>query len=399
MKNRTPHASDRRTTVLLAAILASLAPAARLCAEDIRVKPYDDVARIARTAKPGDTLLLYPGAFNSIVLENIRGEPGRPITLRNVPSVDAPVDIDARNAAVGLRLIDCAHLRLENIAIREANEAGLVIEGVRGKSFDISLDRVRVTRAAESAENCGIVVRNASQIRSTRAVIAGFGAAAVRVARSESVAFETTQIVARPSLPSRIGFEVSDGSSKVEIAKSWIRGTLGAAFALGTAPGAPVADCTVWMARADACHGLIDLGSALAFSVRQCTAKDTKGSLWRVVPPAGQPSPRGAIESCVFTWIPGELQRLSTVAEGADTQDIALDGVLVWSRELAAGSIDLGAPAGVARSPLIRDLDPKLDDAGYATEPTAEKLGLQRTRPKDAPPPLEPSAPPNSIAK
>ena len=387
---------------LLACALAcgvALGVAPRAGADEIRVKPYDDLTKLARTAKPGDTVHLYPGAFPASVIQGVRGEPGRPITFRNVPSVRFPAEFNARNAPYGLRLVDCAHVRLENIAISDANGTGLLIEGESAPTVDISLDQIRVSRGTESADYCGIVVRNASQVRATRLSVGGWGAAAIRITRTDDATFETLQFVAQPGLANRHCVEVLDGSSRVSISRAWMRNSLGSAFAVGTAPGARVAGCEISSIRADGCHGLLDIGSVGGLRVRECTSKDTKGHLWAVSARAGEAPAEGSIESCVFTWTPGEVTALTPVADGASASGIALDGVLVWSRELAAGATNLGEIAGTARTPVVRDLDPLLDEAGYATEPRAAKLGLQRTRPKGAAAPAEPAPPPPGIAK
>lgn len=400
----------RAVATLLARVLPCAVLAAvqlQAAAAEIRVKPYEDLTKLARTARPGDTVHLYPGAFPASVIQGVRGEPGRPITFRNVPSVKQPAEFNARNASYGLRLVDCAHVRLENIQIRDANEAGLLIEGEAAPTVDISLDQIRVSRASDSAAYCGIVVRNASQVRATRLSVGGFGSAAIRVWRTDDATFETMQIVAQPALTSRHAFEVGDGSSRIAIGRAWIRGSLGSAFAIGTAPGAPVNGCDISSIRADGCHGFLDIGSVRGLRVHECTSKETKECLWRIAPRTGEANrasgpdaaPEATIESCVFTWTPGDLQALSPVGEGASAAGISLDGVVLWSRELAAGEVALGELAGNARGPVIRDIDPLLDESGYATEPRSAKYGLQRTRPKGAAAPLEPAPPPPGIAK
>jgi hypothetical protein len=110
-----------------------------------------------------------------------------------------------------------------------------------------------------------------------------------------------------------------------------------------------------------------------------------------LAPATGFAQPNGRIANSIFTWEVGAIQQLSPVAEGANASGLELDRLLFWSKELSAMKEHLGSLAGTEKGQILWDLDPNLDDAGYAQAQGAAGLGMQRS--KKPPAALTPTTP------
>lgn len=400
----------RVITIALASFAVTVAQAT-----DIRVRPYEDITALSRTAKPGDNVLIYPGTFGPSVVEGVHGEPGRPITFRNAPASPAPAEFDARNAEYGLQFIDCSHIRIENVVVKNASGAGLLIEGVRAPSEDVSIDLVGVARSEASDKGCGVVLRNTLAVRITRLRVSGWSRAALLIESSHDVSLDGGQFAGVATLPQRSGVEIVGPSSDVSVSHCWFRAAQGVGFMIGassagnaksaapsttnpasTASAAtlePAVDrCTISVVRVDDCAGLLAIGSVARLDVSQCTLINARKACWSVLAPAtGFAQPTGRIANSIFTWQVGAIQQLSPVAEGANASGLELDHLLFWSKELSAMKEHLGSLAGTEKGQILWDLDPNLDDAGYAKAEGAAGLGMQRS--KKPPAALTPKTP------
>lgn len=108
--------------------LAAMSAPALLSGQTIEVGPgkaFTTIAEAAGAAQPGDTLLVYPAAYNGgMYIENLKGESGAWITIRGVG--DTAVSIVGGNNAI--QFSDPAYLRLENLRFTQQTGNGLNID-------------------------------------------------------------------------------------------------------------------------------------------------------------------------------------------------------------------------------------------------------------------------------
>jgi len=110
---------------------------------DARSRRYADVA-------PGDTVGIGAGRRGRLIINNFRGEPGRPITFVNRGGVVAIAMLDARDSSNrrkdGIAVRNCAYVRITGTGSRE--RYGITITdylmgiNVASKSTDVEVDHV-----------------------------------------------------------------------------------------------------------------------------------------------------------------------------------------------------------------------------------------------------------------
>ena len=105
-----------------------------------------------RVATPGTTIRLAAGRYEAMSLEGLRGEAGRPITLRGESSASPPT-------IAGIHLSDPEHVVLEDLAIRGTSSNGINVDD--GGTFEtparnITLRRVSVADCKDRGNVDGI---------------------------------------------------------------------------------------------------------------------------------------------------------------------------------------------------------------------------------------------------
>jgi len=94
--------------------------------EVVRVTDSAQLRQAVRHARPGTTVLLAPGEYTGgLYFENVRGEPGRPITIAAQDAQKPPV---IRGGGTGLHISKAAYLELRGLVITGARYNGLNID-------------------------------------------------------------------------------------------------------------------------------------------------------------------------------------------------------------------------------------------------------------------------------
>ncbi|NOY90085.1 MAG: hypothetical protein GXP55_02665, partial [Deltaproteobacteria bacterium] len=92
--------------------------------------PFDSIRSAAAVATPGTRILVAAGSYGSFYLENLQGEPGRPIAI----VADGDVTLDAAGSGTVVRMSDPAYLVFEGFTLANAGEHGMNIDD--GGSYD-----------------------------------------------------------------------------------------------------------------------------------------------------------------------------------------------------------------------------------------------------------------------
>ena len=401
---RLAHAAALRVVAATLA-LASLTRAGS--AATYTVEPGQDWALLGPKLVAGDVIVLQPGVHRAAAFTGVSGSPLLPIVIRSSgPRVLA--EIAAEREAI--KLTDCSHIHIERIVTRNPRRAGILLESTTPLgSRDIAISDFLVIGVRGLAEESGIIAREVADLGIRRSRIENCVGSGIHVENCESVSIRDVQVSAAPDKPMKCGiaFEGHVASALVESVQ-WI-GPIDSALSIGTvavarvgtsaAPDAPNAKnaqpatpptlsplvrfLTVTGSRCSGAKRFLDIGSCADSSVRNCTVRDPHEEVYRIaVPPTGHAAASLSFRENIIAWNPGVLRRLGFVAAGAEPKGVILGQNLWWSRELplALGLLGPeGAPfPGTLEVPQRLDLDPKLDERGFATAEDAALVGAQR---------------------
>ncbi|MFT3685379.1 MAG: right-handed parallel beta-helix repeat-containing protein [Phycisphaerales bacterium] len=93
---------------------------------DVKVDSIAALRDAARTAKPGDRLLLAPGTYSgTLMLDGLKGEKGRPIVIGAVDPKNPPV---IRGGSEGLHLSKPAYVTVQDLVVERATGNGINID-------------------------------------------------------------------------------------------------------------------------------------------------------------------------------------------------------------------------------------------------------------------------------
>ena len=88
-----------------------------------------------------------------------------------------------------------------------------------------------------------------------------------------------------------------------------------------------------------------------------------------------KPTGRNTFGNNLISWQTGDLKRLVEIDDGANSTAFVLEPNMWWSDEPLETRRKLGQFPGKQPAAQIFDVDPKLDKAFKATEPTAQAYG------------------------
>ncbi len=366
---------------LLAACFAIASP---VFAEVIAVKPSDDLARISASAKPGDEIVLAPGVYGATTLTNIRGEAGKPITLRG-PMGPNFAEFDAKDGPYALRLSQCTFVTIENLIMWDARDAALDVETLGPKAEQIMLRNIGFGFRNSTRDSIGIRVSGVRGLTIDKCRVNGVGGCGVHLQHVEQAIVSALDCHPRNRMQQQTGIVVGGPSKDVVITRCVFRYGIKSILSIGVRYDAAeieesiplVERCTVTEVRADASQCFLELGSVLGLSVKNCSTLDAQGEIFTIIlPPPGRPALEGEIDHILATWSPGFLRRFGSIEAKASAEKLRLGSNLFFSAELPEAAKVLGTIPGTPTSPQIMNIDPKIDARGVATEPSARGYGV-----------------------
>ncbi|MSR40774.1 MAG: hypothetical protein EXS10_02600 [Phycisphaerales bacterium] len=373
-----------RSIFSLAFVALSFACTSRAHAEVLAVKPGDNLALIASKAKPGDLIELAAGVYNATTLAEIRGEAGKPITLRG-PKGEFFAEFDAKDGPYALRLNQCTFVTVENLILWDARDAALDVQTLGPKSEQIMLRNIGIGFRNTSRDSIGIRVSGVRGLTIDKCRVNGVGGSGVCLDEVEQAIVSALDCHPRTKMPQQNGIVVGGPSKDVIITRCVFRYGIKTIFSLGVRyevseilDDIPIVErCTVTEIRADACSRFLELGSVIGLSVEHCSVLDVQGELFSLIsPPKGRPGVEGKIDHLLFTWTPGFLRVFATVEGGADATKLSMGSNIYWSAELPQAMKVLGTIPGTHVSPQITNVDPKIDERGVATAAAAIGYGI-----------------------
>ena len=135
-------------------------------AQTTAVRDADGFRQAVRQAKPGATILLAAGEYGGgFYFENVKGEPGKPVTIAAADTEHPPVFIGGASA---MHFTDAAHLELRDIVVTGAAANGLNFDD--GGSFDtpshhIVLRRIKMYDTGAKGNEDGVKLSGVDDFR------------------------------------------------------------------------------------------------------------------------------------------------------------------------------------------------------------------------------------------
>ena len=402
-------------------------------AETYEVKPGDDWAALGPKLVAGDEIVLLEGMHRPAQFSAIAGTREKPIVIRSIAKNKlAEIGPDRE----GLKLTDCAHVRVERLLIKNARRAGVVIDStVEGASHDIDIRDVLVIGVAGLVEQAGILAIDTDRLEIRRSRFENCRGAALHLEQTNELTVELVQIKSDLKDGSAYGVLIVGECNGLAFNDVWIAGAIQTGASIGardasrhvsagpavptfpelrtplnpTAPApAPVpvpstpedpVSSTPPSTRESGAklpplvhnatfENLLVRGADCAFEFGSCdgvtitssTIVNPSEEVFRfTVAPTDHSGAAVRLRNNNVCWMPGGLRRFNSVAEGADSAGLLLGPNIWWSNELPSALPLLGPAAnpflGTLEVPQTINLDPDLDDRNRPLRSEAKLYG------------------------
>ena len=392
----------------LGAALAALAAAVIATASHATVHrvvagtAWDSIAAIVR---PGDEIVLEPGVHRPARLEDLAGEPGRPIVIR---SHDAAALARIDGGRDGLELVRPSHVEVRNFLIRGSSGPGVAIRGDGDRpARGILLRNCLIEGCGERDRRPAMLLEGVEGLTLADSRVQGFDPVAISIDRCRTVRIQRSQLVLPNRGAGRTGVEISGGSEGIEIDRLGVGPSIDTTFAVGTRPAEAVAGgppgplasgVTISNTFAERNRRFAAIGSVRDLDLRRNTILDPLDTtLLLVPPPDGRPAATAVrFRGNLVAWAPNTLQRLTALAPGFPGPPEVEFGANLWfSAELPAALPLLGTWEGKVAEPQVTDVDPRLDERGLPQADAARAFGCEPQEPRRSAPtggsPVSPS--------
>ncbi len=402
-------------------------------AETYEIKPGDDWAALGPKLVAGDEIVLLEGMHRPAQFSAIAGTREKPIVIRSIAKNKlAEIGPDRE----GLKLTDCAHVRVERLLIKNARRAGVVIDStVEGASHDIDIRDVLVIGVAGLVEQAGILALDTDRLEIRRSRFENCRGAALHLEQTNELTVELVQIKSDLKDGSAYGVLIVGECNGLAFNDVWIAGSIQTGASIGARdasrhvsagpavpafpelrtplnPAEPVpAPAPVPSTLEDPVsstppstresgaklpplvhnatfENLLVRGADCAFEFGSCdgvtisssTIVNPSEEVFRFpVAPTDHSGAAVRFRNNIVCWMPGGLRRFNSVAEGADSTGLLLGPNIWWSNELPSALPLLGPAAnpflGTLEVPQTINLDPDLDDRNRPLRSEAKLYG------------------------
>ena len=200
-------------------------------AETYEVKPGDDWAALGPKLVAGDEIVLLEGMHRPAQFSAIAGTREKPIVIRSIAKNKlAEIGPDRE----GLKLTDCAHVRIERLLIKNARRAGVVIDStVEGASHDIDIRDVLVIGVAGLVEQAGILAIDTDRLEIRRSRFENCRGAAMHLEQTNELTVELVQIKSDLKEGSAYGVLVVGECNGLAFNDVWIAGAIQTGASIG----------------------------------------------------------------------------------------------------------------------------------------------------------------------
>ncbi|RLS24433.1 MAG: right-handed parallel beta-helix repeat-containing protein, partial [Planctomycetota bacterium] len=229
--------ANSRATCIVRAMGAWVGSCAMACivntthAETYEIKPGDDWAALGPKLVAGDEIVLLEGMHRPAQFSAIAGTREKPIVIRSIAKNKlAEIGPDRE----GLKLTDCAHVRVERLLIKNARRAGVVIDStVEGASHDIDIRDVLVIGVAGLVEQAGILALDTDRLEIRRSRFENCRGAALHLEQTNELTVELVQIKSDLKDGSAYGVLIVGECNGLAFNDVWIAGSIQTGASIG----------------------------------------------------------------------------------------------------------------------------------------------------------------------
>ena len=367
------------------------------------ISPGENWQRLADRIQPGDEIILMPGRHRPAHFDRLKGEEGKPITIRGFNQENPGLIIAERE---GLKISRPQHVVLQDLIVTGAALNGINIDdggidprraaGAQPWTANLIIRRVSVQRTGPRGNADGIKLSGLRDVLIVDSSIEAWGGSGIDLVGCHAVSIERTTFRGAEAYDQANGIQIKGGSSNVTVTGCTFidagrRGiNLGGSTGLNYfRPG--VADDaragSQFEARQVTIERCIFRGgdAAIAFvgstdaTVRQCTIIQPKLWAFRILQenrdPRFGPTQRGRIGENIIIFDPEQVERVFNIGPDTDPASFTIEENLWWAigREKAVLTHLPVAPS----VPQLVDVDPQLDDAFRPQNQAARFFGAR----------------------
>jgi len=355
------------------------------------VRWMQDFEPFLENIAPGTRLELVAGAYRPQTLRGVRGTAERPIVIRGPLGGQQPV---FGGGAVGLHLIDCAHVVIDGLSFSGQSEAAIRIESSVGSdaeshrtSESIRLVRVRIQVLKDDAD--GVDIRRSGNVTIDDLLVRNWGRAAVRIEDSVDVRIDGCRLLAFGRRSHPIGIEVLQDSRRLSITGLSAEHRIVEALRLGMS-GASVGEITIRNSLFSGAEVGARIGAVTDLDLDRCTFSEITGALLdfsgaRADHDTTSRSTRPAevarnvrLSASIIDWT---RRPLATFVRGAPVDALRFGPNLWFGSDATTRLAEFMTDA--ERHDQVIDRDPSLDVHGNPSPGVAEEFGARR-RPVDS---------------
>lgn len=315
-------------------LVALLAPSLARAGERT-VSSSDELRAAAKSLRPGDVLKLAPGEYQGgVFLENLTGEPERPIVICGADPQRPPVFL---NGSEALHLVRPVHVVLRDLVTRGQTGNGINCDDGGQREAPVAglvLERVQVLQVGPRGNHDGLKLSGIVDFSVRACKFEGWGGSAIDMVGCHRGRIEGCTFQGQPDFSQDSGVQCKGGTSQIRVLGCTFRQAGQRALNLGGSTGLD------FFRPADAPHEAQDLhvegcrfegsDAPIAFVgvdgavVRRCTFLHPRTWVARILQESrGErfvPCRQGVFEENVVVLAPG-LRRLVNVGDGsaADT--------------------------------------------------------------------------------
>ncbi len=335
---------------------------------------------LAPFLQPGDEVRLLPGVHIPFALADLRGARDNPIVIRGYqPEKEKPLPY------VKGDLFSISLLRPQNVIVRDlllGNSSGptIYVDGSLAASpvvqetpwdSNLILTNLRIKQDGVADNQSGIYLRSMQKVDVSHIFIKGWNNSAIVLDNCKKVGVSQATLDTAKNLPQYRGVAIRSGCEDISCMYLSFGPKVQVAFELGvcdtTNPNPaeqnaqrPAQRIQISHNAALDCPCFISLGSIDNSTIANNSIIESTKFVWKADGTCGVPN-HITFQNNLVTWVPGRIEKISSVAATIPPESIILQSNLWWSEELPIGFEIVGKPFGVEMTPQVFDVNPKVE--------------------------------------
>ncbi len=200
------------------------------------VSPGESWSDLGPRLKPGDEIILLPGAHRGVRFTEVVGTEEQPIVIRSADP-DQPGVI--RDQRVGVYLKNCRHFVLRDFSVSHSSLCGIRIENdvdkeaIESVDHGFFLERLRISKIKRGRGRQGIQIIGTTNVRITECTVQDWGGRAIDLKGCAKVVLAGSTFAMEEKRQSGGGILIRKGSSDIQIRRCRLKDAGAWAIQLG----------------------------------------------------------------------------------------------------------------------------------------------------------------------